>query len=55
MHKTILIVALVLFLGGCHTTRDLDDPRPPLMNDDSFTNFVPMVIETNITNSCVEP
>ena len=48
----VVILFLGLFLGGCHTTRDIEDPRPPLMNDDDFTNFVPMVIGTNI---CVEP
>jgi len=45
MVKRALIVICVsgsIFLGGCFTPDPIvGDERPPLMNNNSFTNFVP--------------
>ena len=51
MKKLIVCMALFLIVG-CHTPKtDPDtDPRPPLMNNNSFTNFVPQVF-TNYIDS----
>ena len=61
MKKLALIIAIFILFSGCHTFRfgEGDDPRPPQMNNDPFTNFTPMVINTNVdtnidTNTCVE-
>ena len=44
MKKILAIVAVILFLGGCCTSRNIDDPRPPLMNDTDFIDFTPLTI-----------
>jgi len=54
MHKlfTILITCCLLSLfslfNGCSTVKEDPDIRPPLMNTNSFTNFVPINIITNV-------
>lgn len=45
---SIIIFLVLVFMDGCKTNGG--DIRPPLMNNDSFTNFVPMVI-TNSVNT----
>jgi len=43
MRKTWLyvIVLAIILLSGCKTSKNNDDPRPPLMDTNSFTNFIP--------------
>ena len=45
MVKNILIIVVMsgsIFLGGCFTNDPIvKDERPPQMNNNSFTNFVP--------------
>ena len=50
--KTILTILLISTFIGCSQFRD---PRPPLMDNNSFTNFIPTVItnEMAITNNCI--
>ena len=53
MHKlfTILICCLLTsfsLFSGCSTVKKDPDIRPPLMNTNSFTNFIPINITTNV-------
>ena len=47
--KMMLISILLVIVGGCkdHNYNNGTDIRPPLMNNNSFTNFVPMNMPTN--------
>ena len=57
MKKILTIIAIMLFVGGacCNPKPKGDvDIRPPLMNTNPFTNFVPVEMSTNAcsTNAC---
>lgn len=57
MGKIHLIVLVgILFASGCHhTSRSLSDPRPPLMNTNSFASFQPYTNSILYTNSIDTP
>ena len=44
MKKFIILICL-LFLSGCITLDNGDDPRPPLMDDTEFHDFQPQGTE----------
>lgn len=46
MKPVIIMIVFSIIVGGCITDKD-DDLRPPLMDNNSFTNFVPIEIPTN--------
>jgi hypothetical protein len=37
----LVLLVILLTVGGCKNTESLSDPRPPLMNTNSFASFVP--------------
>ena len=53
MKRYLFIVLFCIILSGCQSTKpDPDnDIIPPLMNTNSFTNFVPMEMPTNTIDS----
>ena len=55
IHTKFMSLVLAVFIAGCSTGGSNSGIRPPLMDDNSFTNFVPIVItnEMVMTNSFI--
>lgn len=52
MKRIIICIVLGLSLVSCKTdTVDNNDGRNPLMNDDSFTNFVPWWVTNTVSST----
>ena len=51
MKKTYLIIIAIMLLAGCYNANSLresngPDIRPPLMNTNAFSSFMPLEIDT---------
>jgi hypothetical protein len=50
--KRVLMVLTIMVLSSMMTSCKTTDGRNPQMNNDSFTNFVPVWAETNFVPVC---